>query len=228
MISGCIIAVSLLNREFLKKLFITPEGLILLLSISIILGVAVFIVGYYFIDADFANKATAVLFTNVFVGRVPALSLGYAAKMSHFEVISLNIIAEMILVTALYSLFVFSFKGILKIKTLDEFFEKVENKKEEHKEEFEKYGKLGLFIFVFIPFWMTGPIVGSIIGFLIGMKHFTVIFIVFLALIVSITLWGLFLQEIIDFVIGFDVRLLWALMLIIILVFLFLKFKKRE
>ena len=219
---------SLLNKEFLKKLFTTQEGVILLLSILITLSVVVFIIVYYFIDPSFANKVTGIVFTNIFVGRVPALSLGYAAKMTHLEVITLNIIAEMILVTLIYSLFVFSYKGILKIKALEEFFERVENKKEQHREEFEKYGRLGLFIFVFIPFWMTGPIVGSMIGFLIGMKHFTVIFIVFLALIVSISLWGLFLQEIIDFVVSFDVRLLWLLIFIAILAFLFFKFKRRE
>lgn len=219
---------SLLNREFFKRLFFTAEGLILLLSALITISLVVFIIVYYFIDPIFANKVTGIVLTNIFVGRVPALSLGYAAELTHFEVISFNIIAEMILVTLLYSLFVFSYKGILKIKSLEKFFERVENKKDQHQEEFDKYGKLGLFIFVFIPFWMTGPIVGSIIGFLIGMKHFTVILIVFLALIVSISLWGLFLQEIIDFVIAFDIRLLWALIFIAILVFLFLKFKRRE
>lgn len=225
---GYIIAVKLLNKEFVKKLFYTSEGLILLLSSLIALSLIVYVITYYFIDPNFANKVTGIVFTNIFVGRVPALSLGYAAGMSHFEVICFNIIAEMILVTLLYSLFVFSYKGILKVRALDEFFLKVEQKKEEHKEQFEKYGRLGLFIFVFIPFWMTGPIVGSIIGFLIGLKHFTVIFTVFLALIVSISLWGLFLQEIIDFVISFDIRLLWLFIFIIILVFLFLKLKKRE
>lgn len=225
---GYTIVASLLNKEFIKKLFFTAEGLILLLSVSIVISLAVFIISYYFIDANFANKATGIVFTNIFVGRVPALSLGYAAGLTHFEVIAFNVIAEMILVTLLYSLFVFSYKGILKVKALEKFFQKVEQKKEEHQETFDKYGRLGLFIFVFIPFWMTGPIVGSIIGFLIGMKHYMVILIVFFATIVSMTLWGLFLQEIIDFVVDFDVRILWGLIFIIILVVLFFKFRRRE
>jgi len=197
--------VSLLNNFFFKKVLKTQEGLVLLLSISMTMCLIAFIVSYYYLDSIFANKVVGIFFTNIFVGRVPALSLGYAAGLSHLEVISLNIISEMILVTLLYSLFVFSYKGILKIKSLEDFFKKIEEKKEKHRESFHKYGRFGLFIFVFIPFWMTGPIVGSIIGFLIGMKHLTVIFTVFIAIIVSMTLWGLFLQEIIDFLIGFDV-----------------------
>ena len=219
---------SLLNKQFIKKVFQTQEGFVLISSIFLTICLVSFVIVYYFIDPTFSNKITGIVFTNIFLGRVPALSLGYAAGMSHLETISVNIIAEMILVTLIYSLFIFSYRGILKVKALEDFFIKVEEKKEEHKDKFEKYGKVGLFVFVFIPFWMTGPIVGSIIGFLIGMKHFTVIFIVFLSLIVSVTLWGLFLQEIIDFVIGFDVRLLWLLIFIIILVFIFLKFRRRE
>ena len=33
-----------------------------------------------------------------------------------------------------------------------------------------RYGIAGLFVFVFMPFWMTGPVVGAIIGFLIGLR----------------------------------------------------------
>lgn len=218
---------SLLNKIFLRKILKTQEGLVLLLSIFMTICLVTFIIVYYFIDPTFANKVTGIFFTNIFIGRVPALSLGYAAGLPHFEVISLNIVAEMILVTFIYSLFVFSYKGILKVKVLENFFDKIEKKKEKNKEKFEKYGKFGLFLFVFIPFWMTGPIVGSIIGFLIGMKHFTVIFIVFIATIVSMTLWGLFLQEIIDFIIDFDIQFLWFIILFIILVLVILKLRKR-
>lgn len=228
MIHGYIIVVSLFNKNFYEKLFNTNEGLILLLSIFITICLILYIIIYYFIDPSFANKITGTVFTNIFVGRVPSLSLGYASGLTHFEVISFNIVAEMILVTLLYSLFIFSYKGVLKIKGLEDFFLKIEQKKEEHKVKFDKYGILGLFVFVFIPFWMTGPIVGSIIGFLIGMKHLTVIFTVFLAIIVSMTLWGLFLQEIIAFVISFDIRLLWLLVFIIVIVIIVLKLKKRE
>ncbi len=75
---------------------------------------------------------------------------------------------------------------------------------------------------------MTGPIVGSIIGFLIGMRHYIVISIVFFATIVSMSLWGLFLQEIINFVVEFDARLIWILLLIVAIILIFLKFRKRD
>ncbi len=213
--------------NLIQKLYKGEEGNILILSLCITLSLIVFIIISYQIDVSFANRITGIVFTNLLVGRVPALSFGYAADLSHFTVISINIVTEMILVTAIYPLFVFSLKGVLKVKVLEDFFTEVQKKKNEHQKKFDKYGRFGLFVFVFIPFWMTGPIVGSIIGFLIGMKHYVVIFIVFIATIISITLWGLFLQEIIDFLLIFDTQIVWILLLLVVSVLLFLRFRKK-
>ncbi len=212
-------------NELLEKLFKGHAGNIFLLGLFLVFSLAVFIIITYFIDVKLANKLTGIVFSNILVGRVPALSFGYAAELSHFIVISINIVAEMILVTIIYPLFVFSFQGIVKVKVLEDFFIQVKAKKEQHQEKFDKYGRLGLFMFVFIPFWMTGPIVGAIIGFLIGIKHYTVIFIVLISTIIAISLWGLFLQEIIDSLMIFDSQLIWIILFIVVVVLLFFRFK---
>ena len=212
-------------NELLEKLFKGKEGNILLLGLFLTLSLIIFIIISYQIDVKFTNKITGMVITNLLVGRVPALSFGYAAELPHLVVITTNVITELILVALIYPLFVFSFNGILKIDLLEDFFKKIELKKQEHKEKFNRYGKFGLFIFVFIPFWMTGPIVGSIIGFLIGMKHYLIIAIVFTATIIAISLWGVFLQEIIDFLLVFDMQLVWIVLFIVVSALLFYRFK---
>ena len=211
--------------ELLEKLFKGKEGNILLFALLLISCLTIFIIVSYIIDVNFANKITGIVFSNILIGRVPSLSFGYATELSHFTVISVNIVTEMILVCIIYPLFVSSFKGIVHVKALETFFNNVKQKQQEHQEKFDKYGKFGLFIFVFIPFWMTGPIVGSLIGFLIGMKHYTIIFIVFVSTVIAITLWGLFLQEIIDVLLIFDAQLLWTILFIVIIVLLVFRFK---
>ena len=213
--------------KLIQKLYKEEVGNILILCLFITLLLIIFIIGSYQVDLSFANKITGIVFTNLLVGRVPALSFGYAAELSNFVVISVNVITEMILVTLIYPLFVFSIKGVFKVKVLEEFFQEVQKKKKEHQEKFDRYGKFGLFVFVFIPFWMTGPIVGSIIGFLIGMKHYMIIFIVFIATIISISLWGLFLQEIIDFLLVFDTQLVWIILFLVVSTLLLLRFRKK-
>lgn len=212
-------------KVLLEKLFSGQEGNILLLSLILTFLLTVFIIICYIIDVNFANKITGIVFSNILVGRVPALSFGYAAELSHFTVVSINIITEMILVTTIYSLFVSSFKGIVKIKVLEAFFKEVQEQKQKHQKKFDKYGKFGLFIFVFIPFWMTGPIVGAIIGFLIGIKHYSIIFIVFISTTIAIALWGIFLQEIINTLLVFDSHFVWIVLFILVLALLIFRFK---
>ena len=212
-------------KNQLEKLFQGEEGNILILGLLLTFSLIVFIIVSYQIDVAYANKITAMVMSNIFVGRVPALSLGYAADMSHLTVISTNVLTELIMVSYLYPLFIFSFKGILKIKVLEDFFNSIKEKKELHKVKFNRYGKFGLFIFVFIPFWMTGPIVGSIIGFLIGMKHYTNIFVVFVATIIAISLWGLFLQEIIDLLMILNAQAVWIFLFVLVSGLLIYRFK---
>ncbi|MGA1931882.1 small multi-drug export protein [Arcobacter sp. YIC-464] len=213
-------------KELLEKLFKAKEGNIFLLGLILIFSLGVFIIVLYFFDPVLASKITGMIFSNLLVGRVPSLSFGYAAELNHFWVILTNVYTETIMVTILYPLFVLSIKGVLKVKVLEEFFLEVESRKKQHKEKFDKYGKFGLFIFVFIPFWMTGPIVGSMIGYLIGMKHYTIISIVFVATVISITLWGVFLQEIVNLLIVFDSQLLWILLFLIVSILLIFRFRK--
>ena len=63
---------------------------------------------------------------------------------------------------------------------------------------FDKYGKYGLFIFVWFPFWMTGPVVGSIIGFLIGIRHYQTMIIVITGTSLAIVVWTYFIKELLS------------------------------
>ena len=58
-----------------------------------------------------------------------------------------------------------------------------------------KFGVAGLFVFVFVPFWMTGPVVGAIIGFLIGLRPWVNLAVVLVSTYVAIGVWALLLNE---------------------------------
>ena len=44
---------------------------------------------------------------------------------------------------------------------------------------------------------MTGPVIGAIIGFLIGIKHYTTMFVVLSGTSLAIVIWTYFLKELI-------------------------------
>lgn len=210
----------------LKKILYMDEGKILLLGVFLFLSLSLFIFVAYAINSDFANKISGMVLTNIAVGRVPSLSFGYASNLSHFTVICTNVLVEMIMVTVIYSAFVFSFNNIINIKILEKFFNDVQEFKKKHESFFQKYGTMGLFIFVFIPFWMTGPIVGSIIGYLIGINHYKIIFIVSIATIIAVSMWGLLLNELVVVLNMIDTSLVWLIVVILIGVVLLLNFRK--
>ncbi|NQY23412.1 MAG: small multi-drug export protein [Campylobacteraceae bacterium] len=213
-------------KELLEKLFQGKAGNIFIFGLFLFFCLLLFIIISYRIDITFANKITGIVLTNVLVGRVPALSFAYAVELSHIVAISVNVLIELILVCIIYPLFVLSFNGILKIELLENFFNTIKTKKKKHQKSFDRYGSFGLFLFVFIPFWMTGPIVGAIIGFLIGLKHYTIITVVAFSTFIAISLWGLFLQEIIDFLLAFDSEFIWLVLFVLLSILLIYRFKR--
>jgi len=60
----------------------------------------------------------------------------------------------------------------------------------------QKYGIIGLFCFVFFPFWMTGPVVGCVIGFLIGLRPWLNMIVVLGGTYVAVLVWAFLLNEV--------------------------------
>jgi len=216
-----------MNLKHYKTILATSHGKILLLGIVLVIFLSVFILTFYFIDSTFANKISAMVIANIAVGRVPSLSLGYASELSHFWVIATNVYIEMIMVTLIYATFVFRYQNIVQMNYLDSFFKKIKKYKIKYTILFDRYGILGLFVFVFIHFWMTGPIVGAIIGYLIGLRDVTIMITVFIATIIAMIMWGLLLDELITFMNMFNSSVIWFILVLGIVLFLAIKLYRR-
>jgi len=216
-----------MNLKHYKTILATSHGKILLLGIVLVIFLSGFILTFYFIDSTFANKISAMVIANIAVGRVPSLSLGYASELSHFWVIATNVYIEMTMVTLLYATFVFRYQNIVQMNYLDSFFKKIKKYKIKYTILFDRYGILGLFVFVFIPFWMTGPIVGAIIGYLIGLRDVTIMITVFIATIIAMIMWGLLLDELITFMNMFNSSIVWFILVLGIVLFLAIKLYRR-
>jgi uncharacterized membrane protein len=98
------------------------------------------------------------------------MSFGYSVGLGHSVVVPVNLLIETILVFTFYPLFVFSWRHIVEVQSLKGIIERTRLAAERHKDLIQKYGVVGLFVFVWFPFWMTGPFVGSVIGFMLGMR----------------------------------------------------------
>lgn len=132
---------------------------------------------------------------NLIIGREAGMSFGYASGFGHAQVVPLNILIETIQVLVIYPLFVQSTRHLIKLRTLEPFITRIHHAAESGGGMVRKFGIAGLFVFVFAPFWMTGPVVGAIIGFLIGLRPWVNLAVVLVSTYIAIGIWALLLNE---------------------------------
>jgi uncharacterized membrane protein len=123
------------------------------------------------------------------------MSFGYASGLDHAHVVPLNILIETIQVLVVYPLFVLSTRQLIRLHALQPFIARIHRAAASRGGMVRKFGIAGLFVFVFAPFWMTGPVVGAIIGFLIGLRPWVNLAVVLGATYVAIGVWALLLNE---------------------------------
>lgn len=155
---------------------------------------------------------------NLLIGPGAGMSFGYASGMSHLQVVPLNMLVETLHVLVFYPLFVLGWRHLLDLPALKSFVARMHEAAEMRGGMVRKFGIAGLVVFVFVPFWMTGPVVGSIIGFLIGLRPWVNLAIVLTTTYVAISLWALLLNELSAWAATFDRLAPWALLVAIILI----------
>lgn len=176
----------------------SPEGRILLCGVIL---TALYLIGLVAVWARFPAYApilSAITALNVVVGRAGGMSFGYAVGLEHQVVIPINILVETIQVLLLYPLFVLSWRHLLEIQALSRSLGRLRVAAETHQRWIQRYGILGLFTFVMMPFWMTGPVVGSIVGFLIGLRPGINMAVVLCSTYLAIGIWAVLLHGLTD------------------------------
>jgi uncharacterized membrane protein len=145
---------------------------------------------------DLFRDLLSMTTTHIFGGRAAGMSLGYARKLPPGVVIVANMAIETFLVLLFYPLFVFSYQRLIVIQPLEETIARARQAAEAHQSTLMKFGIPGLLLFVWFPFWMTGPLVGSIIGFLIGLRPLVTLSVVLSGTYLAIFCWGVILHRI--------------------------------
>ncbi len=156
------------EQSLLKLLLTTPESRILALGIVIALLYIVGLALSWLWSTEKFYVLVTMTVTNIIFGRAAGMSVGYTMELGHSIVVLISMLIETILVLLFYPLFVFSWQRLLIIPALKNIMERTSKAAEAHHEKIRKYGIIGLFVFVWSPFWMTGPVVGCAIGFLLG------------------------------------------------------------
>lgn len=158
------------TRPAWRQLFNTTEGHILFAGILVAL-IGFVLMGLVAVRSpQTAHMIGAMSFFNLTFGRAVSMSIGYAGGYGHAVVLTVNIWVETVLVLLFYPVFVFSMRKLVVFPKLKRHLERTRAAAERHSDTVRRYGIIGLLVFVWFPFWMTGPVVGCAIGYMLGMS----------------------------------------------------------
>jgi len=156
-----------------KFLLNTIEGRILVTGFLLTALFLVFVVIGIIQGTPGAKIAFLVFITHCVGSRAGGIGLCILNDLGIVTTIALNFYFECLIVCYTYASFVLSTSGIFKAAWIKKSMRTLKEKAEEKKDKIKRWGWIGIFAFVMAPLPVTGPVVGTIIGYMIRMRLFS-------------------------------------------------------
>lgn len=177
-----------------NSIFNTPEGRLLMAGMGMAL-LLTGVIGYYLAtDTGLAKTLILTLFANLFGGRSVGIGLCIIQDLNTFTTIFYNFYLEVMVVFFTYAIFALTTASYLRVEWVIRAMERIAETALKQKSRIERFGWLGIFLFVMIPLPVTGPVVGSIIGGMIRMGRVKNFSATFLGTLTAIVLWAQFFE----------------------------------
>jgi len=167
----------------------TTESRLLVSGILLSCLLVIFVLYFAKTDLKIAETLLLVFVAHSFGGRAAGIGLCILNGFGAFETIAYNFYIELLIVCFTYAGFVYSTKNYLKFKWLAKFMERLATKALEQKDRIKPFGWIGIFLFVMAPLPVTGPVVGSIIGYMIRLSAVRNFSATFLGTLSAIIVW---------------------------------------
>ncbi len=149
------------------------------------------VIGYFLkVDYKMAETLAMAFVAHTFGGRAAGIGLCIMHEFSFFYTVFYNFYLEVLIVCFTYSVFVLSINNYVKLRSVKFYALRLERKARVHKDLIRKYGWIGLFLFVMTPLPVTGPVIGSIIGYLLHFRTLKNFSAVLLGTMAAILLWS--------------------------------------
>jgi len=200
------------------NLLTSSEGCLLLIGVALAFIFTFWLGIKLLFSPEQAQVLIGMTATAVIFGRAAGMAFGYSLALGPGTIISISMLIETILVLIFYPLFVLGWRRLLVVKFLKNLFERIQNAAEARKDFILRYGIVGLFVFVWFPFWMTGPVVGCVIGFMLGLHIWINIPVVLGGTFVAIIGWSILLHQLHSRVASYSSYAAMVLMILLIII----------
>jgi uncharacterized membrane protein len=98
---------------------------------------------------------------------------GLEMKVPTWFVIMQSFLQDAITVCFVYALFAWGYKRFAHWPVVGQKLDAAHKAALEHSDVVRPYGVIGLIVFVLLPLWATGPIVATVMGYILGLGAFT-------------------------------------------------------
>ncbi len=177
------------DRELRKTFLKSPEGQVFVTgSFGLMLWLAI-IIALWRIGSPWWNELLIMGFTQLSVGRVAGIAYASTAGIHRLLVTVLAIYLDMLTVFLIYPLLIFSYKHLVATPLFQRRMKPIFESAEKGLHRVARFQIVGVFFFVWIPFWMTGVVVGSVLGYLMGLKTWVIMFTVGAGTTAAIVCW---------------------------------------
>ncbi len=209
----------------IKERFDLIEVKILSIGLLLSLLAGLYLTFLLFINPGLYRVLSSTVIIHIMGGRALGVATCLSADISLLYTILYNFFIEVVIVLITYGVVVLIMRNVIQPKLLHSTVRQAELTAQMQKTKVKKFGAVGLFFFVMFPFFMTGPVIGAIIGYLLNYRAVNNFLIVFSGTLSSIIIYALVGNNIINFINQFtDVELLkqWGSITIGVLIVLFL------
>ncbi|MGD9872785.1 MAG: small multi-drug export protein [Kiritimatiellia bacterium] len=112
-------------------------------------------------------------FTELILGRGVAIAKAVEMDMHNGLIIFLATYIDAVTVFLFYPVLILAYRNLLEGRFVDERMKGIIESAEKNVNRFAKYKIIGILVFVWLPFFMTGVVVGAVLGYLLGLKTWT-------------------------------------------------------
>ena len=211
----------------LKERFDLIEVRILFLGLLLAAIAGLVLAVLLFANPGLFRVLSSTAIVHVMGGRALGVAKCLSADISPFYTILYNFFLEVVIVLIAYGVVVLIMRNVIQPKLLHSTVRQAEMTAQRQKTNIKRYGAIGLFFFVMFPFFMTGPVIGAIIGYLLHYRAINNFLIVFGGTLCSIIVYTMVGNNIINSIekyIGVDIELVkkWGSIIVGLLILVFL------
>ncbi|MBT3191772.1 MAG: small multi-drug export protein [Verrucomicrobia bacterium] len=177
-------------RNEIRSAFLrSREGPVFLVGCCMLVVWVAAAAGLWHAGVDLWNDVLAVGFAHLLAGRAISIVQGTQIGLPKWLIVLVATYADMTVTFLAYPLFVYTYENFFEGRFFQKRMRPMLESAERHMGGMSRFKVVGVFCFVWLPFWMTGIIVGSILGYLLGLRRWVTLSVVSLAALAAVASW---------------------------------------